>query len=103
MPSHLHLNVTYLLEADPALPIRCKPDENSRVGWFGLDEAVEASSEPWFPRAHLFQAQCQALRGLAQINTENNAAEAKRPLPVFLCFCALQPAERHGEPRSGAV
>ena len=46
--SHLHLNVTYLLEADPALPIRCKPDENSRVGWFGLDEAVAASSEPWF-------------------------------------------------------
>ena len=48
VPSHLHLNVTYLLEADPALPIRCKPDENSRVGWFGLNEAVEASSEPWF-------------------------------------------------------
>ena len=48
VPSHLHLNVTYLLEADPALPIRCKPDENSRVGWFGLDEAVAASSEPWF-------------------------------------------------------
>ena len=26
--SHLHLNITYLLEADPALPVRCKPDEN---------------------------------------------------------------------------
>ena len=46
--SHLHLNVTYLLEADPADPVRCKPDENSRVGWFGLEEAVAASSEPWF-------------------------------------------------------
>lgn len=46
--SHLHLNVTYLLEADPALPVRCKPDENSRVGWFGLEEAVAASTEPWF-------------------------------------------------------
>lgn len=46
--SHLHLNVTYLLEADPAEPVRCKPDENSRVGWFGLEEAVAASSEPWF-------------------------------------------------------
>ena len=46
--SHLHLNVTYLLEADPAAPVRCKPDENSRVGWFGLEEAVAASSEPWF-------------------------------------------------------
>lgn len=46
--SHLHLNVTYLLEADPAEPVQCKPDENSRVGWFPLAEAVAASSEPWF-------------------------------------------------------
>ena len=48
--SHLHLNVTYLLEADPAAPLRCKPDENSRVGWFSLENAIEASSEPWFRR-----------------------------------------------------
>lgn len=48
VPSHLHLNVTYLLEADPAAPVRCKPGENSRVGWFSLSEAVAASSEPWF-------------------------------------------------------
>ena len=45
--SHLHLNVTYLLEADPALPVRNKPDENSRVAWFSPEEAVERSSEPW--------------------------------------------------------
>lgn len=31
--SHLHLNVTYLLEADPSAAIRPKPDENSR--WAG--------------------------------------------------------------------
>ena len=46
--SHLHLNVTYLLEADPASPVRCKPDENSRVGWFALEDALAASTEPWF-------------------------------------------------------
>ena len=46
--SHLHLNLTYLLEADPTAPVRCKIDENSRVGWFLLDDAVAASSEPWF-------------------------------------------------------
>lgn len=46
--SHLHLNLTYLLEADPDAPIRCKPDENSRVGWFSPASAVAASSEPWF-------------------------------------------------------
>lgn len=48
--SHLHLNVTFLLEADPAAPVRCKPDENSQVGWFGLEEAVAASTEPWFQK-----------------------------------------------------
>lgn len=48
VPSHLHLNVTYLLEADPDAPIRCKPDENSRVGWFSLQDAINASTEPWF-------------------------------------------------------
>lgn len=46
--SHLHLNVTYLLEADPATPIRCKPDENSKVAWFSPEEAITASSEAWF-------------------------------------------------------
>ena len=46
--SHLHLNVTYLLEADPSPAIRPKPDENSRVGWFSSADAVAASSEPWF-------------------------------------------------------
>ena len=46
--SHLHLNVTFLVEADPAEAVRCKPDENSRVGWFSLEDALAASSEPWF-------------------------------------------------------
>ena len=45
--SHLHLNVTFLLEADPAAPLRCKIDENSRVAWFSPEDALAASSEPW--------------------------------------------------------
>ena len=48
--SHLHWNVTFLLEASPAAPVRCKPDENSQVGWFGLEEAIAASTEPWFQK-----------------------------------------------------
>ena len=43
---HLHLNVTYLLEADDRQQICAKPDENSSVAWFLIDEAVEASTEP---------------------------------------------------------
>lgn len=48
VPSHLHLNVTYLLEADPDQPIRCKEDENSGVAWFTPEGAVAASKETWF-------------------------------------------------------
>ncbi len=51
--SHLHLNVTYLLEADPEDPVFIKADENSGVAWFLKDEAVEKSSEPWF-REHIY-------------------------------------------------
>ena len=46
LSSHLHLNVTYLLEADEGDSLVSKPDENSAVKWFGLDEAVAASTEP---------------------------------------------------------
>ena len=48
VPSHLHLNVTYLLIADEDDVLRIKPDENSGVKWFTPNGAVEASSEPWF-------------------------------------------------------
>ena len=46
--SHLHLNVTYLLEADDSEALRVCEDENKGVAWFGLDEALQASTEPWF-------------------------------------------------------
>jgi len=48
--SHVHLNVTYLLEADPTQPLRCKPDENSQVGWFSCKDAISISSEPWMQK-----------------------------------------------------
>ena len=46
--AHLHLNVTYLMEADPVQEIRCKPDENSAVGWIPVEQIAEKSTEPWF-------------------------------------------------------
>lgn len=48
VPTHVHLNLTYLLQADEDEIITNKDDENSAVGWFGLKEAVEASNERWF-------------------------------------------------------
>ncbi len=46
--SHLHLNVTYLLEADEGEALTVKPDENSGVRWFTLEESETAPSEAWF-------------------------------------------------------
>ena len=45
--AHLHLNVTYLLEADDAQPLRPKPDENSAVAWLPLAEAADNREEPF--------------------------------------------------------
>ena len=59
--SHLHLNLTYLLEADETDAIHRKEDENKGVAWFGLDEAVEASSEPWF-RSRIYSKLNEKLR-----------------------------------------
>lgn len=46
--SHLHLNVTYLLEADSEEAVSVKVDENSGVSWFTPGEALKKSTEPWF-------------------------------------------------------
>ena len=46
--SHLHLNVTYLVEADETEELVVKPDENSGVRWFTPEKAIQASTEEWF-------------------------------------------------------
>ena len=46
--SHLHLNVTYLLEAEESDTLHICKEENSGVAWFTLEEALKASTEPWF-------------------------------------------------------
>lgn len=46
--SHLHLNVTYLIEADERDVLRACEGENSGVRWFTSEDALKASTEPWF-------------------------------------------------------
>lgn len=60
--SHLHLNLTYLLQADKADTLFVKQDENSGVRWFSLEEAVKASSEPWM-REHIYAKLNEKLTG----------------------------------------
>lgn len=45
--SHVHLNVTYLLEADENEEIHIKEDENSGVKWVPIDEVLNVTSEIW--------------------------------------------------------
>lgn len=43
--SHIHMNVTYLLEAEPDVQARIKPDENSGVMWIPFEEVESKVSE----------------------------------------------------------
>lgn len=45
--SHIHLNVTYLLEADENEKIHIKDDENSSVQWVPINKILEVTSETW--------------------------------------------------------
>ena len=45
--SHLHLNATYLLEADETDELFVKADENSGVKWIPLNEIQAACSHAW--------------------------------------------------------
>ena len=47
MASHLHLNVTFLAEAEEHDALSIKADENKGVRWFPLAEALTAPTEPW--------------------------------------------------------
>lgn len=43
--SHIHINVTYLLEADETETLTIKEDENSGVRWVPMEDAVQISNE----------------------------------------------------------
>ncbi len=45
--SHLHLNVTYLVQADENEIPRIKEDENSAIGWFEPEKLDMLSDEKW--------------------------------------------------------
>lgn len=48
VPSHLHLNLTYLFEAEPDQTLSCKPDENTGVAWLDMEKLGTLCKEPWF-------------------------------------------------------
>lgn len=47
VPSHLHMNVTYLVEVDEEETLVVNKEENQAVKWWTLEEALEVCTEPW--------------------------------------------------------
>lgn len=47
VPSHLHMNITYLLEADDTEELSVCELENRDVSWFSREEVCQVSMEPW--------------------------------------------------------
>lgn len=45
VPSHIHLSVAYLFEADKNEKIKIQEQENSNVAWLTFDELIEKTSE----------------------------------------------------------
>lgn len=45
--SHIHLNLTYLLEVDESETLHIKEDENSGVRWINVEDIEKFSNEEW--------------------------------------------------------
>ena len=54
VPCHLHMNVTYLAEADEAEPLAVNPAENRAVKWWSFEEALSVPTEVWIAE-HIYQ------------------------------------------------
>lgn len=46
--SHVHLNLTYLLEVDENEVLKIKEDENSGVKWINIEDIEKVSNEKWY-------------------------------------------------------
>lgn len=61
VPSHLHMNVTYLAEADEQETLIVKEDENQAVKWWTLEDVLQVVTEPWMIE-HVYKKLIEKLR-----------------------------------------
>lgn len=47
VPSHLHMNVTYLARADEREALAVNREENRAVKWWSFEDALRMPKEPW--------------------------------------------------------
>lgn len=50
IPSHLHLNITYIIGANDKDKLRINEAENTAIAWFEREEAIKMSTEPWLQK-----------------------------------------------------
>lgn len=62
VPSHLHMNITFLAEADESEALVVNEEENQAVKWFSFEEALKASREKWFVE-HIYPKLIDRVRG----------------------------------------
>jgi len=53
VPSHLHINCTYLLEASDEEELTIRPDENQGVRWMDIEVCAKVSKEPSMQKIYL--------------------------------------------------
>jgi len=63
--THLHLNVTYLFEADSDEILTVKPDENAGLKWCDFDDVLLQKKEPWY-NEHIYPKLNAKLRAFIQ-------------------------------------
>ena len=66
VPSHLHYNVTYLLEADETDALTVNVHENKAVRWWNLSDIAKASTEPWMVE-HVYRKLMEKTRKIGEI------------------------------------
>lgn len=62
VPTHLHLNVTYLFEVDETEPIRIKEDENSAIGWIDVDKIKDVCKKESWVVDRIYSKICQKIK-----------------------------------------
>lgn len=59
--SHVHLNVTYLLEVDEEETLKIKKDENSGVKWVNIEDVEKVTDEKWV-RENIYRKENEKLK-----------------------------------------
>ena len=59
--SHVHLNVTYLLEVDEEEILKIKEDENSGVKWVNIEDVEKVTDEKWV-RENIYRKENEKLK-----------------------------------------